>query len=723
MIDRVYIVFCLFILMFCRCADDASFENEQPPKEGILVKLTNGSLASTKTALSSSANLHHVKEVHVFLYQGDTTDMTKAKYVKHENLNWNPMDSADYKVDAVQVKEFLLENSLNLPSGNYTLLCVGLDDRSGETYGLPDALENKPLSEAKATLAKGISIDGIAHSELFAGWETFEYVRGGLSEVEIEMRRRVAGVLCYLKDIPYTLTDNGTYRVTQVRLCLFTNQNSSVSLLRPKEKDALDFGTDRLSDGNILARFDLTGYGRQGDKNLYEIDVKKGEPSRLPNTILMGAYLLPIRNEKTAVDSTLVVDVLGKITNSVNDDPAEGAEEVVLKSFPAVQEEATGDERLQYSIRPNVIYHIGQKSSDDNTDGDYPESLAGTKLSLKVTGWERDSVDVEFPGVPINPSISLVDNNNNKYDVGRYIFDCIGTNEIRLRVHPSLLKESWKLAALNEDNTPCDGVLLFKNENGYKNTYVYEKQENGEMPGEIFVPAVLTDYADPEAVDETRKVLIKVVSLDESGNEKGETAQILTMQQYNAIIIRFTYDKTTHTRGFSRFNAGTERDMTGKVTNEGILADWGYDSSPATFIFGKGVDHSLSYDGHHNYQRALEGTYKDKLANSAMEKCKQTGYVYEASVIKDKYWCLPATEEMRAFLSDSRILQDKFKYHVKDSYWSSNTINGSDLDLSLAYLWKNNEYEETWKDRERVWIVGEGWVANKFYLRPVCLIP
>ncbi len=143
MVDRVYIVFCLFILMFCRCADDAPFENEHPPKEGILVKLTNGSLASTKTALSSSANLHHVEKVYAFLYQGDTTDMTKAKYVLHENLNWNPMDSADYKVDAVQVKEFLLENSLNLPSGNYTLLCVGLDDRTGETYDLPTALIDK----------------------------------------------------------------------------------------------------------------------------------------------------------------------------------------------------------------------------------------------------------------------------------------------------------------------------------------------------------------------------------------------------------------------------------------------------------------------------------------------------------------------------------------------------------------------------------------------------
>ena len=352
----------------------------------------------------------------------------------------------------MRVKGFFFEYSLSLRSGNYTLLCVGLDDRSGETYGLPDALENKPLSEAKATLAKGISIDGIAHSELFAGWETFEYVRGGLSEVEIEMRRRVAGVLCYLKDIPYTLTDNGTYRVTQVRLRLFTNQNHSVSLLRPKEKDALDFGTDRLSDGNILARFDLTGYGRQGDKNLYEIDVKKGEPSRLPNTILMGAYLLPIRNEKTAVDSTLVVDVLGKITNSVNDDPAEGAEEVVLKSFPAVQEEATGDERLQYSIRPNVIYHIGQKSSDDNTDGDYPESLAGTKLSLKVTGWERDTVDVEFPGVPINPTIALVNESGGIYDAEKYIFDCMGTNTIRLRVYPSILKDPWKVTIIDEES-------------------------------------------------------------------------------------------------------------------------------------------------------------------------------------------------------------------------------------------------------------------------------
>lgn len=705
MIDRVYIVFCLFILMFCRCADDASFENEQPPKEGILVKLTNGSLASTKTALSSSANLHHVKEVHVFLYQGDTTDMTKAKYVKHENLNWNPMDSADYKVDAVQVKEFLLENSLNLPSGNYTLLCVGLDDRSGETYGLPDALENKPLSEAKATLAKGISIDGIAHSELFARWETFEYVRGGLSEVEIEMRRRVAGVLCYLKDIPYTLTDNGTYRVTQVRLRLFTNQNRSVSLLRPKEKDALDFGTDRLSDGNILARFDLTGYGRQGDKNLYEIDVKKGEPSRLPNTILMGAYLLPIRNEKTAVDSTLVVDVLGKITNSVNDDPAEGAEEVVLKSFPAVQEEATGDERLQYSIRPNVIYHIGQKSSDDNTDGDYPESLAGTKLSLKVTGWERDTVDVEFPGVPINPTIALVNESGGIYDAEKYIFDCMGTNTIRLRVYPSILKDPWKVTIIDEESN-----MLFLQES----EEVYKKEYKSSVTTKNMIPLVLTDYVKLGG-EEIRTVKIRIVSLEDAttGKEKEGTEQILVARQYNAIIVG-TGDKA---RGFSRFNWGTKRSITtGRVTADNSTSDWGYYESPPSQIFGRGFDHSVSDNGYTNYQEAVKGGAADNgFVGSAIQKVSQDRYTYDAAsgkiVKKVAGWYLPAKDELNWFLNDQTILDNKERYHIKDAYWSSN-VTIAHYSNSRAYIWnaKNNRYEEDGKKRG----------GNNFYLRPAC---
>lgn len=530
-------------------------------------------------------------------------------------------------------------------------------------------------------------------------------MRGGLSEVEIEMRRRVAGVLCYLKDIPYTLTDNGTYRVTQVRLRLFTNQNHSVSLLRPKEKDALDFGTDRLSDGNILARFDLTGYGRQGDKNLYEIDVKKGEPSRLPNTILMGAYLLPIRNEKTAVDSTLVVDVLGKITNSVNDDPAEGAEEVVLKSFPAVQEEATGDERLQYSIRPNVIYHIGQKSSDDNTDGDYPESLAGTKLSLKVTGWERDTVDVEFPGVPINPTIALVNESGGIYDAEKYIFDCMGTNTIRLRVYPSILKDPWKVTIIDEESN-----MLFLQES----EEVYKKEYKSSVTTKNMIPLVLTDYVKLGG-EEIRTVKIRIVSLEDAttGKEKEGTEQILVARQYNAIIVG-TGDKA---RGFSRFNWGTKRSITtGRVTADNSTSDWGYYESPPSQIFGRGFDHSVSDNGYTNYQEAVKGGAADNgFVGSAIQKVSQDRYTYDAAsgkiVKKVAGWYLPAKDELNWFLNDQTILDNKERYHIKDAYWSSN-VTIAHYSNSRAYIWnaKNNRYEEDGKKRG----------GNNFYLRPAC---
>ncbi len=707
MVDRAYIVFCLFILMFCRCADDASFENEQTPKEGILIKLTNGSLASTKTALSSSANLHHVEKVYAFLYQGDTTDMTKAKYVLHEDLDWNPKDSSDYKVDAVQAKEFLLENSLNLPSGNYTLLCVGLDDRSGGTYGLPDALKDKPLSKAKAVLATGKKQDDIAHSELFAGWETFEYVRGGLSEVEIEMRRRVAGVLCYLKDIPYTLTDNGTYRVTQIRLRLFTNQNSSVSLLRPKGKDAPDFETLPLPDGNILARFDLTEYGRQGDKNLYEIDVRQGEPSRLPNTILMGAYLLPIRNEQTLADSTLVVDVLGKRIDSVNDDPAEGTEEVVLKSFPAVQEEATGTERLQYSIRPNVIYHIGQKSSDGNTDGDYPESLAGTKLNLKVTDWKTDSVDVEFPGVPINPTIALVNESGGVYDTEKYIFDCMGTNTIRLRVYPSILKDPWKVTIIDEAGSNM--LFLQKPEEVYVKVY-----ESSEVTTTL-IPLVLTDYVKQDGSD-TREVTVRIVSLDKTTNqEKENTEQTLVARQYNAIIVG-AGDKT---RGFSRFNWGTVRSITtGRVTADTGTSDWGYYTSSVLYIFGHGIDGSSGFNGNVNYWAAKGGTAANAgFHGSAIQKCAQDGYSFSENTIsvKEAGWYLPAWNELETFLNSQEVMNNKVKYHIKDKYWSSNSVESSAA-RSRAYKWDGNQYRS-----EKTYRGEDSWHKDVYlYLRPAC---
>lgn len=83
-----YILFSFFAVTFCCCTDEDVIDDLQKlPKEGILVRLSNGALASTKTDLTSSANLHHVKEVHVFLYEGDTTDPANASFVLSEKLD------------------------------------------------------------------------------------------------------------------------------------------------------------------------------------------------------------------------------------------------------------------------------------------------------------------------------------------------------------------------------------------------------------------------------------------------------------------------------------------------------------------------------------------------------------------------------------------------------------------------------------------------------------
>lgn len=706
-----YILFSFFAVTFCCCTDEDVIDDLQKlPKEGILVRLSNGALASTKTDLTSSANLHHVKEVHVFLYEGDTTDPANASFVLSEKLDWNPMDSLDYGVDSVQVEEYLLENTLNLPSGNYTLLCVGLDDRSGSTYNLSDNLKDKPLSEAKATLAAAKTKDDIAHSELFAGWETFEYKRGALSRVDVEMRRRVAGVLCYLKDIPYKISsDDGTYRITKVRLRLFDKQNSSVSLLRPKIKDQLadDFGTDPLTvdTAAYLASIDLSNYKKQDNKELYAIPQEYTDSLHiLPNTILMGAYLLPIKNTSTT-ENTLVVDVLGK-KYQVGEDGATEDKEVLVKSFPAVQETASdAQNRLRYSIRPNVIYHIGQKSSNGSTDGDYPESLAGTKLNLVVEPWMRDTVCVEFPGVPISPTIALVNENGGIYDAEKYIFDCMGTNTIRLRVYPSILKDPWKVTIIDEGSN----MLLLQKSEGE-----YSKEYKSSVTTKNMIPLVLTDYV-KQGGPEIRKVQIRIVSLEDeiTGKEKEGTEQILLARQYNAIIVG-TGDKA---RGFSRFNWGTKRSITtGRVTEDTGTSDWGYYSSPPSQIFGKGFDYSVSDNGYTNYQEAVKGGAADEgFVGSAIQKASQYRYTYDVAsgkiVKKEAGWYLPAKDELGWFLNDQTVLNNKERYHIKEAYWSSN-VTIAHYYNSRAYIWsaKKNRYEEDGKKRG----------GNNFYLRPAC---
>ena len=284
----IHILFWMLIAALSSCTDDEIIDVPEPqPQTGIVIRLSAGDLEQTRTDLTSQANLQHVEKVYALLYrghykEGQTVEDT-TKLIACDELKWNPEDEGN---GGPHGKEYELPETENLTRGNYTVLCIGLDDNdeapnevggSGETYNLPEAIRNKTLSEAKATLAQNKGKEDIATSELFAGWNQFHFAPDSLNIVDVEMKRRVAGVLCYLTDVPYELTisgeNGGTYRVTKVQVCLYKDQNSEISLLR-KEIEGKgypdDFGSKELANSNVLMEFPLEGYSKQDDKFIHK---------------------------------------------------------------------------------------------------------------------------------------------------------------------------------------------------------------------------------------------------------------------------------------------------------------------------------------------------------------------------------------------------------------------------------------------------------------------
>ena len=415
----IHILFWMLIAALSSCTDDEIIDVPEPqPQTGIVIRLSAGDLEQTRTDLTSQANLHHVQSVYAILYK-ENADKSDYDYVTCDDLNWSPKDSSSYGEAQAQAKVLDLPNDINLEAGNYTVLCVGLDDKSGDTYGLtPENMQSfKTLSKAKATLAGGKTKDDIAKSELFAGWNQFHFAPDSLNIVDVEMKRRVAGVLCYLTDVPYQLTqDNKTYRITSVELWLYTKQNTGIKLCREEitggeyPEDFGDTSGGDLEGSELIGQQSMinSGFGVNTDKTLYTRDRQTitttdgREVTIKENSILMGAYLIPIdydETKSTITDANLKKDVtlqvalrgveVASIDEDITDEKIKGAQ--IVRSFPAFNDDIDLDidnssgtpvatPSYTYPIRPNIIYHIGNKPSDEEEGT--PESLAGTKVNI-----------------------------------------------------------------------------------------------------------------------------------------------------------------------------------------------------------------------------------------------------------------------------------------------------------------------------------------------------
>ena len=254
-----------------------------------------------------------------------------------------------------------------------------------------------------------------------------------------------------------------------------------------------------------------------------------------------------------------------------------------------------------------MIYHIGHKLEGDNTEGDYPESLAGTKVTVEAGPWQEVDIPVEFPSVPIVPLMSLRDKDGNKYktepeEAGEkyYIFDCIGSRTNHLEISASILYENWKLTAVPGGDASDTPWIQFWDET----TSGYVTELTGTGGKDIYIR--MADYASvPDWVNkrETRKIRLLLEALDENGSVVSGASSDLYVEQYNALIVKMEDDSDGY-RGFSRFDFGTKRNaVTGDIVAAGQTLGWGYWSSLVV------TEHWA--DGKANYREFINKTWID----------------------------------------------------------------------------------------------------------------
>lgn len=722
-----YILLIMLSFSLGSCKDDIP-GSDNPNIGGITLTLTSGNM-ETRTNLTSTAATQNVETVYIALYKGNNDNAT---FVAAQDFGWEKNENVTSYEKQVRPLQFT-----DLVSGEYIILAVGLDKESKETYGFQDInsfelkLKDKTLAEAQAIAANAASI---ATSELFAGWNTFTYEPDIENEVEVEMKRRVAGVLCYLTDIPSTITkSDGTYTVTKVQLRLFANQNSAIRLAR-KEKGENniglqeDFGDTPLEGSDILMSYNLTGLSSKD--GLYEIRVE--DESRLPNTILMGAYMLPIEYSPDENNkSTLTLEVLGKKQSDTGDTTEE--EETTLQSFPVLQNGlSSGNDAEKYSIYPNYIYHIGQKPDSNSTEGDYPESLAGKKITVTAKKWDNEEVNVEFPTVPVEVFMELWNAENTmQYETSKYIFDCIGTEAI-LKVQNSLLHTPWILTIVG------DGVYI-RSKDMVNGVYTYSKEykctdEEANSTDMIEIPVLITDYAvynDYSTISLEND--IRTTTLYMSAQDNSETFQPIEVKQYNAVNVQFE-DKEINQkvcRGFSRFNWGTIRNSIGEVISNGVPHNWGYKIMDEHTIIG-GIP--SDYDGENNCIEAKNtadyagsgtdrylafyGSNADHSDASLMYKSLKEMCVGEDNQInRGTYWYLPSFYEVEYFLnyaiSNIAVLNIiEYKNKNTDKYWTSLPRYSQ---RAYAFFVKDGKVDYNWdaNNDER---------TNTYYMRQACKI-
>lgn len=336
------------LLTFSACSNDDAFNEDETnvtAGETRNVELTfnfsvnSGEQTRGGRPLYSSEALQQVNAMKVYVFKESGDDYVYSEEITDDgNFGFNNNSSAQ----GTESHSYTLTNKL--ADGKYKFLAVGYEEGYGATFKALTMEPTTKLSELLLELNAGNNAD-----EVFSGVSDPVTVSATSTSfnVGVELHRVVAGILGYFKNVPYEIENGG--KMVQVKHVLVNVVKKGTSA------KLADRTANGVEDKYTIIDIDMNGYSKDGDNNWYHVDAQSGGAvATVANSVLKGAYSLPIA--AVTDDNTLEVVLTG-------DDRS-----TVLKTFKVKDGDSS-----DFAINANHFYSLGQKKTDDDTNGGNPD--------------------------------------------------------------------------------------------------------------------------------------------------------------------------------------------------------------------------------------------------------------------------------------------------------------------------------------------------------------
>lgn len=631
----------------------------------------------TRSELTDGAPVNHVESVRILVFKG-TDD--NATYVGEEVYADNTLKAISWpKAEKGQEKPDKITYRMNYPfveGETYTLLGVGQDDNFAGTYKFidnndkTDIKTGTTLSDVYAILNEGKSPK---ECDFYTGTTTFTHEGKNTHIDDLLMKRRVAGVMLYVNEIPADLPYNNTnYRTTRVDLKLGRTQKKSVQLYRDfLAEEWLEPEGEDLTDSNVLLSIDLSklNYTEKDAQGFYTIDNTTSANGLQDGALKAACYMLPLNvpTEDAADYKTFTVEIYGeKLRSDVTDGTTEEGTEALLKSFTVEQRDTDGKSVTSFPIRSNYLYSIGKYNPAEGVDE--PISLSGNPIYLEVLPFQTLDVNHEFGEARVQALF------NPDFDE-EYIFNCM--NEvIPIKILPPLTTirdrvKAIRIGIVDKDHTTVkdqNGKEVTETEEYYNNWLYVEANSNNttiyrkdlditelvkDQEGEIKL--LMLDYARPRKEwgwnidggntqwngDENVKnninndirytdiYLYTDLEWDRDGdgqiseNEKSTRTDVLRIRQYNTITVYYkgwTDEDNIAFCGFSRYDHEEYNKTTGETD---YVWGWGFQDSYNYYVYSGTYQHPvpMTTGSYNNGSANQNGIFWSTEFDSGWQSC------------------------------------------------------------------------------------------------------